>query len=168
MGKEEDNQVKEKKIQLANQYKEVKEEEDIIISRDLKNLTFNVMYVKILVTIDQNVHIKMLITKKNKLIVKKEGIKEEETILLAYNKNGADQESIWYFNTGASNLICGRKKLFVELDESYKDNFIFGDSTKRSIEGKSKIFIKLKNEAQDIISDVYYISDMKSDILSLG
>ena len=64
--------------------------------------------------------------------------------------------------------MCSRKELFIELNESYESNIIFRDSTKRFIEENSKILIKCKNKAQDIIFDVYYISNMKSNILSLG
>lgn len=74
---------------------------------------------------------------------------------MAYNEVGANQESIWYFVTWASNYICGRKELFIELDENYKENVTYGDSTKKPIERKGKILIKLKNGAQHIISNIY-------------
>ena len=44
----------------------------------------------------------------------------------------------------------------------------FGDSSKIPVKGKGKILIQLKNGNHDFISDVYYVPDMKNNILSLG
>ncbi|KAL4181186.1 hypothetical protein AMTRI_Chr12g235940 [Amborella trichopoda] len=42
---------------------------------------------------------------------------EEPTLLLAYNDKNDNQMDTWYLDTGASNHMCGRKELFVELNE---------------------------------------------------
>lgn len=43
----------------------------------------------------------------------------------------------------------------------------FTDSSKISIKGKGKILIHLKNKYHQFISSVYYVPDMKHNILSM-
>ncbi|KAL5845341.1 hypothetical protein ACOSQ3_011394 [Xanthoceras sorbifolium] len=65
--------------------------------------------------------------------------------------------------------MCGNKELFVELHEVSPDRHVtLGDSSKIPVKGKCKILIKLKNGNYDFISDVYYITNLKSNLLSLG
>ncbi|KAL5740183.1 hypothetical protein ACOSQ2_029363 [Xanthoceras sorbifolium] len=61
---------------------------------------------------------------------------EKKTVLLACRDNNGDQENAWYLDTGASNHMCGRRSMFVELDESVAGNVSFGDNSKISVKGK--------------------------------
>ena len=64
--------------------------------------------------------------------------------------------------------MCGCKEKFVELDEKVKGNVSFGDSSKVQIQGKGTILFSLKDGAHKLITDVYYVPKLKSNILSLG
>jgi hypothetical protein len=64
--------------------------------------------------------------------------------------------------------MCGMKEAFVYIDESYKGNITFGDLSQRPVQGRGKILIELKNGEQKFISEVFYVPDMKNNILSLG
>jgi len=64
--------------------------------------------------------------------------------------------------------MCGMKEAFVDIDESYKGNITFGDLSQRPVEGRGRILIELKNDEQKFISEVFYVPDMKNNILSLG
>ena len=58
--------------------------------------------------------------------------------------------------------------MFVDLDESISGNVSFGDNSKTLVNGKGKSLIRLKDGRHEFISNVYYISNMKNNILSLG
>jgi nanoRNase/pAp phosphatase (c-di-AMP/oligoRNAs hydrolase) len=64
--------------------------------------------------------------------------------------------------------MYGDKDKFMELDEAIKGNVTFVNHSKVAIKGKCTILIKLKDESYQFIGDVYYISNVKSNILSLG
>ncbi|KAJ4728613.1 Retrovirus-related Pol polyprotein from transposon TNT 1-94 [Melia azedarach] len=92
----------------------------------------------------------------------------DETVLLAYKDNNEGQENTWYLDTGANNHICGKRSMFVELDESTNGNVSFGDDSKVVVKGKGNILIQLKDGRHQFIGNVYYMPNMKSNILSLG
>jgi len=47
-------------------------------------------------------------------------------------------------------------------------NVSFGDNSKTPVKGKGKILIHLKDGRHEFISNVYYVLDMKNNILNLG
>lgn len=54
------------------------------------------------------------------------------------------------------------------MDTSYSDNITFGDLSRRSIRGKGKILLRHNNVKELYILDIYFIPNMKYNILSLG
>ncbi|CAL1382291.1 unnamed protein product [Linum trigynum] len=98
-------------------------------------------------------------------------VQEEEvkgTLMLSHQGDEKPKDNMWYMDNAASNHMCGKRNMFVDMDESVKGNVVFGDSSKVPIKGRGTILIRLKNGSQQSISDVYYVPDMTSNILSLG
>ncbi|KAL4319611.1 hypothetical protein GQ457_18G013070 [Hibiscus cannabinus] len=93
---------------------------------------------------------------------------EEPTLLLAFKNEENNDASTCYLDNGASNHMCGDKVAFVKFDEKVKGNVSFGDSSKVQIQGKGTILISLKDDSHSLITDVYYVPKLKSNILSLG
>ena len=60
------------------------------------------------------------------------------------------------------------KKLFVDMEEDVHSNVKFSDSSKVPMKRRGKIMFKSKNGEQEYISNVYYIPELKSNILSIG
>ncbi|XP_048424652.1 uncharacterized protein LOC125470151 [Pyrus x bretschneideri] len=96
----------------------------------------------------------------------KEEKEENGVVLLACKNNDGDQDYTWYLDTDASNHMCGRISIFVELNESVNDNVSFGDESKIPVKGKGNILIPLKNGGHQLISNVYYVPNMNSNIYS--
>ena len=89
-------------------------------------------------------------------------------MLLSCITNIEDQGSTWYLDTGASNHICGKRSMFVELNESVAGNVSFGDDSEVSVKGRGNILIRAKNGSHQLISDVYHVPNMTYNILSMG
>nr|GFB41228.1 zinc finger, CCHC-type [Tanacetum cinerariifolium] len=79
-----------------------------------------------------------------------------------------NMDSLWYLDNGACNHITGVREHFKELDEKVSGNVRLGDGSWIEIKGKGSILIEWDDEMQKIIQHVYYIPDLKSNLLSLG
>nr|XP_034931745.1 uncharacterized protein LOC118062152 [Populus alba] len=95
--------------------------------------------------------------------------KEEETLLMAFHtKNNISEPDVWYLDTGCSNHMCGSKSFFSNLNEEFHTTVSFGDHSKVDVMGKGDIQIRTKKNTIETISNVFYIPDLKSNLLSLG
>ncbi|XP_020271909.1 cingulin-like [Asparagus officinalis] len=75
---------------------------------------------------------------------------------------------MWYLDTGASNHMCGHKHLFVEMQKIEDGHVLFGDASKVRVKGRGKICFLQKDNKEGSIENVYYVPDLKSNILSMG
>ncbi|GKA18221.1 hypothetical protein Tco_0698058 [Tanacetum coccineum] len=78
-----------------------------------------------------------------------------------------NMDSLWYLDNEASNHMTGVREHFKELDGKVSGKVRFGDGSYIEIKGKGSILIECDDEKQRIISHVYYIRDLKSNLLSL-
>ncbi|KAG8366095.1 hypothetical protein BUALT_Bualt17G0040300 [Buddleja alternifolia] len=91
----------------------------------------------------------------------------DPTMLLACKSPEHEDKNQRYLDSGASSHICGKRNIFMELDE-IGGNITFGDSSQVQVKGKGIILIRLKDRSHQFISNVFYVPEMKSNILSLG
>ncbi|GJU74747.1 zinc finger, CCHC-type containing protein [Tanacetum coccineum] len=78
------------------------------------------------------------------------------------------KDSQWYLDNGASNHMTGMRDHFENLDEKVSGRVKFGDGSYIEIKGKGSIVIECDDGKQRIISHVYYLPNLKSNLLSLG
>lgn len=98
-----------------------------------------------------------------------------ETILLNEEKTkpklgeeGSREGIFWYLDTSASNHMTGCKDVFAELDTSVCGSVRFGDGSVVEIRGRGMILFKGLAEEHKVLTDVYYIPRLCSNIISLG
>ena len=75
---------------------------------------------------------------------------------------------VWYLDTGASNHMCGDENLFKELTKVDVGHVSFGDASKVTVKGRGTIWYLQKNNQVGEIIDVYFVPDLKSNILSMS
>ncbi|XP_022925332.1 uncharacterized protein LOC111432622 [Cucurbita moschata] len=77
-------------------------------------------------------------------------------------------ENSWFLDTGANNHMSGERRVFRELDTSIIGKVCYGDNSVIDICGRGIVLFKCKTDEHLILSQVYYIPKLKSNILSLG
>ncbi|KAG7583447.1 Zinc finger CCHC-type superfamily [Arabidopsis suecica] len=79
-----------------------------------------------------------------------------------------DIENEWYLDNGASNHMTGILAYFSKLDESVTGKVRFGDDSLIDIKGKGSLVFVANNGERRALHDVYYIPNLRSNIVSLG
>ncbi|KAL5836715.1 hypothetical protein ACOSQ3_013884 [Xanthoceras sorbifolium] len=87
---------------------------------------------------------------------------------MACHVNKETQQNMWYLDTGCSNHMCGDKKVFSDLDESFRNTVKFGDNSTISIMGKGNVTLQTKENSTHTISNVLFIPNLKTNLLSVG
>lgn len=77
-------------------------------------------------------------------------------------------ENNWYLDNSASNHMTGNISYFKSIDESITGKVRFGDDSCIDIKGKGSILFCSKDGGKKILADVYFIPDLKINIISLG
>jgi len=75
--------------------------------------------------------------------------------------------SVWYLDTRASNHMCGHESFFSELTKVEAELVSCGDDSKMVIKGRGTIRHMQKDGRVGEIRDVYYVPELKSNILSI-
>jgi GAG-pre-integrase domain len=99
--------------------------------------------------------------------VKEEEAKDDGVLMMAYDDTILNSDTVWYLDTGASNHMCGHKYLFVEMQEIKDGQVSSDDASKIGVKGRVKIHF-LHNGKESAIENMYYVPDMKSNIMSMG
>ncbi|GJW21496.1 putative RNA-directed DNA polymerase [Tanacetum coccineum] len=105
------------------------------------------------------------------------GFDEDEEVMLmaeidveetAFMADASDESKgmLWFLDSGCSNHMCGNKDRFVDLDSSFSTSVKLGNNTRMMVIGKGRVKLFL-NGSTFIINDVYYVPDLKNNLLSI-
>ena len=90
-----------------------------------------------------------------------------ETLLIVVQANQEPEYDVWYVDTSCSNHMCGSKSSFPYLNERFHSTVSLGDCSTVKVMGKGNIEIRTKNGFVETISNVLYVPDLKSNLLSV-
>lgn len=94
--------------------------------------------------------------------------KEDEMLLMSYVElHEAKREDAWFLDSGCSNHMCGVKAMFAELDEKFSHSVKLGNNSRMNVAGKGKLKL-LINGVNLVVTDVYYVPELKNNLLSIG
>ena len=82
--------------------------------------------------------------------------------------SNTDSDRIWYLDNGASNHMTGNRSYFRSIDETITGKVRFGDDSRIDIKGKGSVLFVSQDGRRKILADVYFIPELKSNIISLG
>ncbi|XP_024004802.1 uncharacterized protein LOC112081959 [Eutrema salsugineum] len=77
-------------------------------------------------------------------------------------------DNVWYLDNGASNHMTGNRNYISKIDETVTEKVRFGDDSQIDIKGKGSILFVSKDGGKKVLANVYFIPDLKSNIISLG
>ena len=64
--------------------------------------------------------------------------------------------------------MMGSKATFSELDDDVTGTVKFGDGSRVVIQGRNTIIFRCQNREHRVPTDVYYIPQLRSSIISIG
>jgi len=89
-------------------------------------------------------------------------------LLMAYvEKHQARREDAWFLDSGCSNHMCGYKAMFSDLNLEFRHSVKLGNNTRMNVMGKGSVKILL-NGINHVIAEVYYVPDLRNNLLSIG
>ncbi|XP_022989518.1 uncharacterized protein LOC111486578 [Cucurbita maxima] len=97
-----------------------------------------------------------------------EDVTDEGLILMAQDEENFNSNTLWYLDSGASNHMCGHEHLFKEMQKIEDGHVSFGDESKVEFKSRDTIHFLQKDGVMGSIQNVYYIPDLKTNILSMG
>ena len=74
----------------------------------------------------------------------------------------------WYLDYGCSNHMTSQREWLTNFDTSKKTSIKLADSRKLASEGCGNIMIKSNFGGKIILEDVFYVPDMKCNLMSIG
>ena len=92
---------------------------------------------------------------------------KEEMLLMSYVElYKAKRKDAWFLDLGCSNHMCGDRTMFNELDENFRHSVKLGNNTKMDVMGKGSV--KLLLDGVNHVVEVYYIPELRNNLLNIG
>lgn len=81
--------------------------------------------------------------------------------------NKANDETVWFLDSGCSNHMSGKKKYFSNLDESYTDTVKMTNNSTMVVMRKGNIRLN-RNGVTHIVTGVFFVPELRNNLLSVG
>lgn len=91
----------------------------------------------------------------------------EKALMTSAEKQGKKRRRAWFLDSGCSNHMTGNIELFTTMDGKFKHSVKLGNNKRMEVTGRVNVRLVL-NKAIYTIIDVYYIPELKNNLLSLG
>ena len=92
----------------------------------------------------------------------------EEMLLMSYvDTKESNKEELWFLDSGCSNHMCGKKEIFIDLDETFRKSVKMGNNSSLAVLGKGNVRMEV-NGIKQVITGVFYVPDLKNNLLSIG
>ena len=95
------------------------------------------------------------------------GFLNEEKVIPKTMEQSKREDEMWYLDNGASNHMTGERSYFSKIKENITRKVKFGDGSYVNINGKGSILFEAKTGEHKLLTDIYYIPELRSNILSL-
>ncbi|XP_059073703.1 uncharacterized protein LOC131874377 [Cryptomeria japonica] len=92
----------------------------------------------------------------------------QDSMFIACNVAQESEKDILVLDSGCSNHMTENLEMFSSLDESVKSDVTLGNDNKVSVMGKGSVNILTKMGEKKYISDVYFVSGLKQNLMSIG
>jgi hypothetical protein len=92
----------------------------------------------------------------------------EECARVRLGEEAEPVDAPWYLDTGAPNHMTGNHAVFADLETNIHGTVRFGDNSLVEIKGRGTVLIKIRGGEHHALTDVYYIPQLKTSIISLG
>ena len=96
-----------------------------------------------------------------------EDVTNEGLLLMAQDEDNINNDTLWYLDSGENNHMCSHEYLFKEIQKIEDGHVSFGDASKVEVKGRDTIHFLQKDGLMWSIQDVYYVQDLKTNILSM-
>jgi hypothetical protein len=92
----------------------------------------------------------------------------EEKVFAALNNEGDKDHRWWVLDIGASNHMTGSRTSFANINAGTTGTIWFGDASVVWMEGRGTILYQCKSGEHCALTNVYYIPQLDTNILSVG
>lgn len=92
----------------------------------------------------------------------------EQKVMPSRFESSGSSDQCWYLDNGASNHMTGNLEIFAVMNKNVTGKVKFGDGSCVEIVGRGTIVLEGKTGEHRMLTDVYYIPHLKSNIFSLG
>jgi hypothetical protein len=93
---------------------------------------------------------------------------EDEMLLMSYvTLAKKTRNDAWLLDSGCSNHMCGYRGMFSYLDENFQHSVKLGNNSRMAVVGKGRVKL-LINGIKHVVNDVYYVLELKNNLLSIG